>query len=90
MSASLLDKRNRALRTAGSSSLSIVKLLLGNLTLLLSTGYHNFWKRRMAHGKKMVKMRLIISSGIEIYRHKIAGAVSVLIPKILYTLSETA
>jgi hypothetical protein len=44
----------------------------------------------MAHGKKMVKMRLIINSGIEIYRHKIAGAVSVLIPKILYTLSETA
>jgi hypothetical protein len=81
---------NDALLTAGNSSLSIVKLVFGNLTLLLSTGYHNFWKRRMAHGKKMVKIRLMINSGIEMYRHNTAGAVRVLIPKMLCVLSEIA
>jgi hypothetical protein len=81
---------NDALLTAGNSSLSIVKLVFGNLTLLLSTGYHNFWKRRMAHGKKMVKNRLMINSGIEMYRHNTAGAVRVLIPKMLCVLSEIA
>lgn len=42
----------------------------------------------MAHGKKIVKMRLMINSGTEMYRHKMAGAVKVLIPKMLYALSE--
>lgn len=36
----------------------------------------------------MVKKRLMINSGIEMYRHKIAGAFMVLIPKTLYVLSE--
>jgi hypothetical protein len=80
---------DEAMLTAGNSSLSIVKLLFGSLTLLLSTGYHNFWKRRMAHGKKMVKNRLMINSGIEMYRHSMAGAVKVLIPKMLCVCQET-
>ena len=36
----------------------------------------------------MVKKRLVINSGIEIYKHKIAGAFIVLIPKTLYVLSD--
>lgn len=38
----------------------------------------------MAHGKKMVKKRLIIKSGMEMYKHRIAGAFMVLIPNTLY------
>jgi hypothetical protein len=34
-----------------------------------------------------VKKRLKINSGIEMYKHSIAGAFMVLIPKILYGLS---
>ena len=36
----------------------------------------------------MVKKRLIINSGIEMYRQRIAGAVKVLIPKMLCGLSD--
>jgi|FreactcultuFSWF8_1027224.scaffolds.fasta_scaffold00005_109 hypothetical protein len=67
----------------GSSSPSNVKLFFGNLTLFLLAGYHIFWKRLMAHGKKTVKNRLTTNNGIEIYRQRIAGAVRVLIPKML-------
>lgn len=42
----------------------------------------------MAQGKKTVKKRLMINSGIEMYRHRIAGAFIVLIPKTLYDLSD--
>jgi hypothetical protein len=42
----------------------------------------------MAHGKKMVKKRLMIKSGMEMYKHRIAGAFMVLIPNTLCVLSE--